>query len=263
LKILDSFGRIGKGPGEFFGKRWPVYLSLGLDGMLYARDAMAFKVMKFSRDFKFIREYRYHQYGNNMQGAMEVDANGNIYFYKVKDNKLICRNQDEKILLQIPINDMDVGSLFYKKPKEFSKTECILLSAAHHPVLLVFFQDTSMLFVVKDNKVIKKMKLWPRDALADYKIKLKKTIERSKSMYISLFSRLFIDWDDKNIFYLQYGKNETKGINTLYKFTINGELQEVLFVHNQMPHIKFLLKQDNKFFARSGEKILVYKEGKK
>ena len=263
LKILGSFGQTGSGPGDFFGNRMGVYLSFGLDGYLYARDMMAWKVMKFSRDFKFIRQYRYHRYGNFMQGGFSVDLDGNIYLYKIKDNMLTFRNQDEKMLMQIPVCEEDVGSLFWMKPKEFSEVGCIRLVFAHNPILLVLFQDTSTLLVIKENKVVKRMNLWPRDALADYKSKLKRVVDRPMKGFTSLFYNFFIDGDDKNVFYLQYGKNETKGINALYKFTLNGELLKVLFIRSEKAHVRFLLNQGNKFFAISGEKLLVYMEEKK
>ena len=42
--------------------------------------------------------------------------------------------------------------------------------------------------------------------------------------YKSLFFELFVDEDDDNMFYLQFGENKERGINALYKLSLNGEL---------------------------------------
>ena len=60
--------------------------------------------------------------------------------------------------------------------------------------------------------------------------------------YKSLFFELFVDEDDDNMFYLQFGENKERGINALYKLSLNGELIKILYVESPS-FARFKLKQ--------------------
>jgi hypothetical protein len=232
---------------------------MGLDGNIYANEIFPRKVMSFTTDLEFINEYRY-KWNWLVEGPLAVDAHWNAYFLEVKGNTVECWNQDKKNLFNFTISDEDLSTLFYKKSERASPGEDREIAVTLRSFLLIYFGNSSTLFLVKNNKVVKKMRLWPRDALLGYKPKLKKTFERNKHAFVSLFGWLLIDNDDPDKFYISYGRNKTKGIQALYRFTINGELEKVLFVKDQKPIVWFVFKEDGKYYGIADEKILVYIE---
>jgi hypothetical protein len=258
LNIQSSYGRVGQGPGDMAGSRMAVMLGMGMDGKLYANDLVLRKVMKFTKNLKYLQEYKYKK---PIGRKPVVDSEGNIFFPNIEKNQFTCRNQEGAVLLNFRISDEDLCTLFYKKERiedPGRERECAVTA---HSLLLLYLSDSSTIFILRNGKIIKKVHLWPRDALADYKSKLKRVLDINRGAFVPMFFSLFTDSNDKNIFYLQYGKNKTKGINALYRFTTEGELKDVLFIKKQEMFVTFLLKQGNKFYARSGEKILIYEEG--
>jgi hypothetical protein len=79
-----------------------------------------------------------------------------------------------------------------------------------------------------------------------------------------MFSNLFVDEGNDHVFFLQFGRDEKKGINALYQFNDSGQLMKVLFVkfNEKSPRARFKLKKDDRFYAIERDKIAVYKEVK-
>lgn len=94
LKFLKSFGEKGKGPGEFSGAGLAhmVYLSVGLDGNLYANDCRAFKVMVFSTEGKYLRDIKYADFKNGNMNHPVVGADGLLVYQTFKDDRLMVMN---------------------------------------------------------------------------------------------------------------------------------------------------------------------------
>lgn len=262
LKVIKSFGSVGEGPGEFSGTRRPVFLSIGLDGNIYANDLFPKKVISLTTDLEFINQYRY-KWERMVVAPLAVDARGNAHFLEIKGNTVECWNQDDKLLFNFTVSDEDFSTLFYKISERFSPGEDRHIALTPRSFLLIFFRHSSTLFLLKDNKVVNKKHLWPRDALLGYKPKLKKVIEYNKHnmhAFTTLFGWFLIDNDEPDKFYVSNGSNETKSIQNLYQFTINGELKKVLYVKEQRPFVMFVFKKDGKYYGIASEKILIYKE---
>jgi hypothetical protein len=96
-------------------------------------------------------------------------------------------------------------------------------------------------------------------------MKLGEVKGKSKDVYLPMFSNLLVDEDNDDVFFLQFGRNKTKGIHTLYQFNVNGELMKVLYVKHEKnsPFIRFKLKKNNRFYAIERDKLIMYKEEKK
>lgn len=100
-----------------------------------------------------------------------------------------------------------------------------------------------------------------------YKKKLKNAIK--DGFIISYFSRLIPDKDNEKYFYLNFGKPLDSERTLLYKFDLEGRLQEVLFIkEDKNQYTKVLYKKNNLFYAignnEEDEKtIILYKEGNK
>lgn len=264
LKIRKKYRRIGQGPGDFSYNRAVVFINIGLDGYLYANERSARKMMRFSKNLEFRREYKYKTLYDQQP---TVDANGNIYFTTIQDNNIVITNQAQKKLYSIELEPKDLEILFYEKPKQAEPGDDRSWVFTPDSSLLVFLGSSSTLFTVGKNKKPGKINIWPRDALIDYKSKLEDTVNQgnrgSVQRYIPMFGWFMIDNDKPNIFYLQYGRNKTKGINALYQFTTKGELKKVLFLKMKKSFVKFFFKLGNKFYARSGEKLIVLEEDNK
>jgi hypothetical protein len=265
LNVIKSFGSVGEGPREFFGTRMPVFLSMGLDGNIHANDLHPKKVISFTTDLEFIDQYRY-KWSRMVVGPVAVDARGNVHFLEIKGNTVECWNQNDKLLFNFTASDEDLSTLFYKRSGSTPPGHDRVIALTPQSFLLIFFRDSSTLFVLKNNKVVRKKRLWPRDALLNYKPKLKKTIgsikhtKHLKNAFMTLFGRFLIDNDEPDKFYLSNGSNETKSTQNLYRFTINGELKKVLYLKEQRPFVRFVFKKDGKYYGILRENILIYKE---
>ncbi len=232
---------------------------MGLDGHIYANDLHPKKVISLTTGLEFIDQYRY-KWNRMVAGPLAVNARGNAYFLEIKGNTVECWNQADKHLFNFTISDEDLSTLFYKRSERATRGHDRVIALTPRSFLLLFFRDSSTLFVLKNNKVVRKVRLWPRDALVNYKPRLKKVIERNKHAFASLFGSFLIDNDEPDKFYLSNGRNKTKGILPLYHFTINGELEKVLYLKDQGPFVMFVFKKDGKYYGITSEKILIYKE---
>jgi hypothetical protein len=117
--------------------------------------------------------------------------------------------------------------------------------------------------VIKNKKVVKKIRIWPEEALASYKTEIIELLKQNQEAFKKLFPRLFVDEDNNTLFYLQLGINKKRNINALYQFNLKGELLKILYVRLNKPSFSsFELKKNNLFYAIEDEKIIIYKEEK-
>lgn len=276
LKLLKSFGGKGIGPGEFNGgaSRNPVPLNIGADGLLYANNFRGFKVISFTTEGKFVKEYRYGK-GNWKVRRPIMDTAGNLYIFTLDENDtVVIRNQHKQPFVTFG-HVRDVFSFLVAKPgylehhrtrrhrHNLASTVVELSSLAMTPSgkVLVFFSTSSTLYVLDKGKIIHKCNLLPKDALEYYKESLPKEMKKSKDMIKTLFYNLFAD-DEEEAFYLQMGRNEKKGINALYKFDLKGKLLNVLYMpdNGTRAFTMFRAKHNGTYLAIKDEKITKYKE---
>jgi len=268
LKLLESFGRKGQGPGEFSGtqRTYPVFINIGRDGKLYANDIRVRKVIVFNQNGEYVREYKYK--GGGVLKPI-VDSDGNCYFLSAEDNRVINVYNQKKLKLITLKNEKESFNYLFFKPgvvymEMASKNPAgeLLIDLTVNSKLLIYFPSSSIMYVLKDKKILKKMNIWPKEALNSYKTELNDLIKRNKNIYKSLFFKLFVDEDDDNMFFLQLGENKQRGINALYKFNLNGELIKVLYVkiEESSSFTRFEFKKKDRFYAIEDEKILIYKE---
>jgi hypothetical protein len=264
LELLKSFGRKGQGPGEFNGA-YPVFINIGRDGKLYANDISVKKIIVFNPMGEYVSEYKYKGVG-----VLKpiVDFDENCYFLSVADN----RNVDifsQKDLKLFTLDNVEESfnylfakpGVFYMEMESKIQTGGLLVDLTSDSKLLIYFPSSSIMYVLKERKIVKKMNIWPKEAFTSYKNEIIDLIKGNKNYYKSLFFELFVDEDDNNMFYLQFGENKQRGINALYKLSLNGELIKILYVESPS-FARFKLKKKNRFYALEDENILIYKEGK-
>jgi len=285
LKLIGSFGRIGQGPGEFHGKT-RVELSIGKDGNVYAHDIYGLKIMGYTKEGKYLKTF---QYGRNTHIFKPVcDKQGNLLFVTLKNNMLKVETEQEKVLAQCKADKLH-QTFLYEIPKKGFRDMCNLNPFYDYATgkltkdskLLIFFRNSSVLSIFKDKEYIKTVKLWPEEALKEYKPlylardKNKIKIPRLKygGSFRAMFGRIFVDQDNQNIFYLhftsRYRKKEIGVI--LYAFDIDGNLLKVIHILTSPDdgdsYGKFVsvhAKVNNTFYAiRGNEEVVLYKEKKR
>lgn len=274
LKLITVFGAKGRGPGEFSGtgKTRPVKLNIGPDGNLYANDIMARKVLVFSPQGRFIRSL---VYGLNRTVKKPVlDNQGHLYLYTVNDHELIqLKTLDNSRILNIGTIE-DTFQYLYYKPGLWEDTprhkyflyatvlEMLAMDRTGDGKILLYYPTDSTLIIIDNGKIIKRVKLWPRDALAFHKHHLPEVLKVDKAASKNMFYNLFIDSDTPNLFYLQMGRDDIKKKNLLYQFDTNGTLKNVFYVpyKSRDPFTLFRLKVNGRFLAFRDEKIELYTE---
>jgi len=276
---IKSFGRQGPGPGEFVGKGKLHMVFLSCNGeRIYANDTRGFKVSIFDKDGKFIRHYKYKDF--TFSGYI-ADVEGNLIFQDTDNEVFRVFNETNETLFTYPMGKRKIEYLFYepsftfsrKKRYKFFPTE-LLMKLTKDQKLLIYFVPSSTLLVVKDKKLIQEIRVWPKEALEQYREKVsgssKMTSKRGRfkgrgRKVHRVFGNLFVDGDDENIVYFQSGINETRGIISLYRVNLQGHLVDVLTIPAKQgdPFTSFLVKQNGKFYAKHDDKIVIYREANK
>jgi hypothetical protein len=275
LDVVKSFARQGEGPGEFAGTGlgYSVYLSIGGDGNLYARDTRRHKIVVFDRNGRYIKDISYRALSENYP---LVDDNGNVFLFRAKQQTLNVINQQMKRLFSIPLEKGVFDNLYFPHPffrrpfvkkiyhkdgKSADISYDILVSKTKESPVLIYIRSSSTMYVIDNQKILNRFPIRPRDALAAYKQELKELISQKKNMYRYLFPYLFSDSDTSGIFYMAMGRNVLKGINALYQVNVKGELLKVFYLklNESASFIRFCEKVNGTFIAISDDKIKIYK----
>lgn len=276
LEFIKSFGGLGRGPGEFAGKGrgYEVFLNVTRDDRLLAHDMMARKISVFDTDGKFIK----HILNTESRGPSFlkpfIDIDGHLVHQAFKDDRVdvfndkgetlysIMHRGKKKEILFIEDRVSKGAEEFFKKMPFFYYGDELKMRITADGRLLLYFDYSATMHVVnlKDKKRTKTFRIWPEKA-----IRIRRPmVEKNKIGYHSLFGELFLDRDQDDTFYLDFGLNEDNSRHYIYKMNLGGDLIEVLYISKEeRSYLKFLLKQNNLFLARLGEKIIIYKEEKK
>jgi len=282
LKLIGSFGREGQGPGEFFGKKKRVELSIGQDGNVYANDIYGYKIMGYSKDGRYLKTFKYGTTPHTYKPV--CDKRGNILYVTMKDDTIEIKTDLGFLLAQHKSEKLHRSFLFKIPSKEYRERRCSgpLLPFTNWKLtkdskFLILFQNSSVLSIFNGKKYVKTIKLWPQNALPSY---AKKDRERRNRKTIPgyqrigsfgpMFENLIVDQDNLNIFYLKFcGDYSPKETGTvLYSFNLEGKLLNVIHIPtspgNEDSYGKFVrvqAKVNNTFYAiRGGEEVVLYKE---
>lgn len=279
LNVITSFGDKGAGPGEFSGvsKTRPVWLNIGPDGNLYANDVLARKVMVFNLKGKFIHDLVYGY--DRVVKKPVLDGKGNLYLYSLgEDQSMNFKNLENKPILRVGfiedsfaylyrVPNLEQGTRRHKYILYATVLEMMQMDITPGGNILVYYPTDSTLLILKNGKILRRIKLWPRNALAWHKTALLRFMKLDKTASKNMFFNLFADSDDANLFYLQLGRDERKQKNFLYQFDLNGQVRKVFYVTYKQgdPYTLFRSKVNGGFLAIREEKIVQLKEqsGKK
>lgn len=280
FKFVKAFGGVGQGPSEFSGsgKHFGVSINVGQDGRLLAYDHMAYKVSVFNGDGKFIKHIKVPP--SLALGFREplVDKDGNLILQEFRKDRLVVFNQKGVTLFSI-MNKEQKKEYLFRKPKVYYGGNREFTASIEEPfsydapelrmkitsdsMLILYFACSAALYVkdLNGKKETRKFRIWPEEAL-----KLRKEDNDRKDFgYALLFGRIFLDKDQNDIFYLNFGKNKSRGSHCVYRMNLEGKLLAVLYtpIKGSNVYPRFVLKQDNLFFAIEDEKVVIYQEVKK
>jgi len=277
FKFIKSFGAVGAGPGEFSGsgKFSSVPIQIGPDGKLYAYDHNANKVLVFDTDGKFVRQIKINpSLGFNFKDPT-ADKSGNLIFQEFRGDRLVIFSEKGEILFSMLNKEKEKEYLFAEnkiflrpgqednipknEPFSYDGSELQIKITANSKLFL-YFTAAATLYIVdlNDRENAKKFRIWPEEA-----VKLRKAeLEKMKFGYACLFSPIIPDGDQSDLFYVDFGKNKDRKSECLYRLNLEGNLMGVLYIPitegSATPMI--LLKQNNFFFAREDDKVVVYQE---
>ena len=282
LKLLTTFGGPGGGPGEFGllkGMGGYIYIRLAKDNRLYAGDRMNRKVMCFDTSGKLLKETKI-----NVQPLSHiipvVDSKGNFYFHSQREGVIDVFNPEgQKTSTLIDRKELAFG-LFFSPRRKIVKKYCYFKSTPttilHEIIggdrLLVYFQASNFFYIVQNNKIKKKLKLWPREALKFYKELLRDAVEGDPEIegFYPFFHELIVDKDNEKYVYFHFGRPLGSLESYIYQFDIEGNLIKVLFIKefskNHYTWVKY--KRNGLFYAVGRDEdhnktIVVYKEKSK
>ena len=269
LRFIQAIGSSGvtPGPGQFSAgaESNDVRIEFGKDGLLYASDLRQKKILCFNPDGKFIKDFPV----NYIQCTTPlVDRQGNFYLPSIHSGIIDVYDPTLKLKkILLAVEELDSFLVFKPAPgiyrqrlfPYFSNYRAALLSGER---LLVYNLNASKLYLVKNDEITLEKYLWPQNALALYRGKMAAAIKENPDVYRDLFIEFCQDLDNGRFFYLQFGKDEQRNLNLLYRFDIEGNLTRVLAVKiGKREQDRFKLKKGGRFFTIDDNKnINIFEE---
>jgi hypothetical protein len=278
MELLGYFGRKGPGPGEFnsTAKRDYVSIEIGVDGNIYTNDLSIRRIKQFDSKGKHLKSFFY---GDNYYFEKPAgDKNGNILYVSMRKGILEVKNDKRETLAHTKIERVHRSFLYEKPSDQYLESNDIRTFVSDSSwkltidsKLLVLFRSSSTLAIFDGDKYVKTIKLWPREALKEYKKKLRQFMKKKKNVFSPMFSNIIIDQDHKDIFYLQLSshKRRQKIAATLYAFNLAGELLKVIYIptnpNEENPgYARVEAKVNNIFYTiRDKEEVVLFREEKR
>jgi hypothetical protein len=278
LKLVKTFGKKGQGPSEFGALsriRTDIYLYIGKDNYLYVGDRFNLTIHCFDLEGNFIKDIRMRTTGIPIIVPV-MDKKRNFYLHTGYNNTGLIdvfNDKGERTASLLEKKELGYG-LFFKPDKlneqsyYYSSPLTVQYYIMDDDRLIVICMNSGFLYILKNNRLLKKLELWPKKALTVYKKIFKQATE--KGFLRSYFFNLIHDKDNKTYFYLDFGKGTDPGRTLLYRFDLSGNLKEVFYVREKFKNriTRVYYKKNNLFYAIGSKDeyektIILYKEGNK
>lgn len=234
FKWERSFGRQGRGPGEFTGNDWGYNkLYFAQDGNLYVTAPHNKKLIVFDKKGKLVKEIRLPNSLSNKTFYPVVDKLGELYSYSQNEGAIDVFNNEMELTCTLLTQKEFQRFLFYPviRPAPFPKSNTSSISPSMSNTyydllpggeLIIFITYSSRAYIFKDNKLINQFDFWPQKALRYYKQLNAEDIKKNKNgsrSNINLIYHMFPDLDEPGYFYLF----SFPGAN-IYKVNLEGKL---------------------------------------
>jgi hypothetical protein len=125
--------------------------------------------------------------------------------------------------------------------------------------LLIYIQNSSTIHLLENRKLKNKYHIWPDKVLKLYRQKVEE-LPDEEGVFVYYAVHFFMDEDDKNFFYIQFGRDKIANIVPLYKFDLKGNLEKIFYIKGSEGEATFFkCKKNNIFYAVIDEKVVLYK----
>ncbi len=269
LKYIKSFGREGRGPGEFGNSFSHMELNIGPENNLYISDSLTHRIHMFDTDGKFIKDYPVKFHGGffpiiTSLGNFIIPSNNNETVFteytkdmKVKRSVLNAKGSFNKFFYFKP-DYMMLRFLTY--PKYFFNYICKI--SPDGKKFVVFMINNVTYYLFNNFKLEKKMRILPKNVLENYKKYYLEDIMKTRESYQPFTRKLFFDLENSNFLYIQFLKEMDNLRDVLYRFSLSGVLDEVLYIKlsNNKEYRVFLLEKNSLFYVRDSEYFYIYKK---
>jgi hypothetical protein len=217
-KYIMSFGREGQGPGEFLGKPYGLYISIGNNRLVYVTDPSAERLSIFNQDGILIKQWSMPTY---LFDRAIADSQGNIYLLDRRSDEIInvCDKNfkiinhflDRRKVYRYPIvppqkrqiygtSEGDLAKMLTKKDR--------LVAFSNHSLRAYYFG--------RDQKIITEFDIKNKAFLKDFSMRLKKAKE--KGGFIKPFHACLDEKDNLALVYFNSSLNNWE----LYRYRLDG-----------------------------------------
>jgi hypothetical protein len=264
-KYIRSFGSAGGHPGGFSkrGKTNPVFLKFGTDERLYAHEVSTRRIISFDKNGDFLSEMKPSKYAYFKEPT--IDASGNVLVLAREGQDIAAYDQNGLLSFKFAVDPSVFSYLFLKPPEVVTRVRPLswALERTDDSGCLIYLFDSASLIIIKRGTPQRIVKIWPEQELAEYKLKIEKLYAEKANAYRPLFPGFFVDNDDRNLIYLQFGANQKGDRDSILEYNSARDCLRRLFVDisdSKGIFLRFVAKANTKFYAIENGKILIYKE---
>lgn len=280
LDFVKSYGRKGRGPGDFAVPAR--YVSVDLycnDVNLYVLNPLYSQLIVMDLDLNYLDEFRLDLEEDYINSRFAVNKAGHFVLYSpTGTGNILMLDHEMKLKSKFSFDIKWFEFLFFQPPMCLieNRSNRLKVSLAHDTLrdsrLLVYSFDTSTLLIFRDNKLEDRFNLYSQKILDQYKPLLKralKEVSRARKKrkgrvrvpcgYLSPFVNFFVDKDTENSFYLEY-RDVTEKMIYLYQFNLKGKFLKVYrFKEDTMylNRMEFRIKRNKQFYALESQSTIV------
>lgn len=228
LNCIGAFAKEGQGPGELgrFGTVGIINLSMSGSSLLVG-DRANRKIIRYDLIGKTLEEIKLRI--DRPFGFVPLESpNGYFYIHATGKSLLdVFNKKGEKVGSVLTENELH-NSLFMR-PQGDSK----YLSSAYRAVdfgfvgnstLALYVRRSGTLYLWKDQRLLKKIHLWPKKGLELYQKEIVAFKKRVGSAGSLAFGHMLIDEDDPEHIFVQALTSEKEKSNMVYCYDLMGKL---------------------------------------
>lgn len=123
-KVINAFGRTGRGPGEFI---YPRAIDIASDGSLFIVDKTG-RIQRLTADGDFLSEFQMPQVETGKPAGLSFAPNGNLYVADTHYHRVVIFSLEGKIVGQFGKFGQDEGCFIYPTDVAFSGDGRIFVS---------------------------------------------------------------------------------------------------------------------------------------
>ncbi len=269
-QFVKTFGKTGRGPGEFGNKPDQNWLYCGSDGFICISSKMNRKIIRYDTNGEFIDEIAIPDVEYSMGSFKPVSLSNDLYFllecrehridvFKRMGNQLkrtysLLNGIDRDWSILLDVKDQDL--LSWRTGQMID----VQYDFSNEDLLVVYLAKTSTVCIYQKEKLLKKYNLWPSEALDNYRIRINRRKDRLKEndiFIVYMFHTFFIDKDDPSFFFIKGPKFSEEMGHRTYRFSIEGDLDKILVTDSP---VAFYAKKNGFYYGIYKGSVLMYSE---